>query len=345
MNATTLNLIPLFGRGPGRRPRLSRFVFGALAALCLVAALLYAPGAIAQDFPSRAIHFVVPLPPGSGSDTSARYFAAKIGELAGVPVVVENKPGANGLLAVQAVLNAKPDGYTVLIGSNSPLATNAALYKKLSYDPVADFTPLSILMRAPMLLIVPANSPYKSMADFIAGAKKQPGKLNYGSGTPAYELFTERFNELAGTRIANVPYKGSSEVITAVVGGSIDFGVVDITGSLALALSGKVRALAISSEQRFARLPDVPTTREVGLAGYTPSVWVAAVVSSKAPKAVADKLAEYFVTVAKMPETREFFGKLNAELSTGGAEELRDFQLREIETWKRIVSNSKIEQL
>jgi tripartite-type tricarboxylate transporter receptor subunit TctC len=305
-------------------------------------------GSLAQAqevFPSRPIHFVVPLPPGSGSDTSARYYANKIGELAKVAVVVENKPGANGLIAVQAVLAAKPDGYTVLIGSNSPLATNAALYKKLSYDPIADLSAVSIMMRGPMLLIVPANSPYKTVAELIAGAKQQPGKLNYGSGTPAYQLFSERFNELAGTRISNVPYKGSSEVIAAVVSGTIDFGVVDITGSLELARSGKVRALAVSSEQRVPQLPDVPTTREAGLPGYNPSVWVAAAVSSKTPAAITQKLSEWFVAVARMPETKEFFGKLSAEVSTGGAKEMRDFQVQEIVTWKRIVTNAKIEQL
>ena len=314
----------------------------ALAALALAAAALPAH---AQSFPSRPIRFVVPLPPGSGSDTSARYFAAKVSELAGVPVVVENKPGGNGLIAVQAVLGAAPDGYTVLIGSNSPLATNAALYKKLPYDPVADFAPVSMIMRAPMLLIVPPGSPYKTVAELIDGAKRQPGKLNYGSGTPAYRLFTERFNEMAGTQIVNVPYKGTADVITAVAGGTIDFAVVDITGSLELARSGKVRALAISTEQRFAPLPDVPTTREVGLPGYNPSVWVAAVVSSKAPKAAADKLAEYFVAVASMKETRDFFAKLSAETSTGGPKELREHQQKEIETWKRIVTNANIEQL
>lgn len=298
-----------------------------------------------EPFPSRNIRFIVPLPPGSGSDTSARYYANKLGELAKVPVVVDNRPGANGLIAVQAVLSAPPDGYTVLIGSNSPLATNAALYKKLSYDPIADLSPVSIMMRAPMLMIVPANSPYRTVADLIERAKKEPGKLNYGSGTPAYQLFTERFNEMAGTKITNVPYKGTSEVINAVLGGSIDLGVVDITGSLELARSGKVRALAITSEQRSPQLPDVPTTREAGLAGYTPGVWVAAAVSSKVPAAVSAKLSEWFVTIQKSPETREFFGKLNAEVPAGGAKEMRDYQLQEIETWRRIVQNARIEQI
>lgn len=332
---------------PSEPKRSRRSVLAAAGALAFGSAVpLLASVARAQDaFPSRPIHFIVPLPPGSGSDTSARYYANKIGELAKVPVVVDNKPGANGLIAVQAVLGAKPDGYTVLIGSNSPLATNAALYKKLPYDPVADLSALSIMMRGPMLLIVPANSPYKTVAELIEGAKKQPGKLNYGSGTPAYQLFSERFNEMAGTKISNVPYKGSSEVIAAVVSGTIDFGIVDITGSLQLARTGKVRALAVSSEQRAAQLPDVPTTREAGLPGYNPSVWVAAAVSSNTPAPVTEKLAEWFVTVARMPETKEFFGKLNAEVSTGGAKEMRDFQLQEIETWKRIVSTAKIEQL
>jgi tripartite-type tricarboxylate transporter receptor subunit TctC len=315
-----------------------------LAGLALAA--VPSAGLWAQEaFPSRSIHFIVPLPPGSGSDTSARYYARQLGELAKVPVVVENKPGANGLIAVQAVLGAKPDGYTILIGSNSPLATNAALYKKLAYDPIADLSAVSMMMKGPMLLIVPANSPHKTMAEFIEGAKKQPGKLNYGAGTPAYQLFTELFNEISGTRIAHVPYKGTSEVIQAVVGGTLDFGIVDITGSIELAKSGKVRALAVSSTQRVSQLPDVPTTAEVGLPGYNPGVWVAAAVSSKVPADVTAKLAEWFAAITRMAETREFFAKVSAEVPPGGSKEMRDYQLQEIDTWKKTVERAKIEQL
>lgn len=307
---------------------------------------LPAAGLWAQEtFPSRNIHFIVPLPPGSGSDTSARYYAKQLSELAKVPVIVENKPGANGLIAVQAVLGAKPDGYTILIGSNSPLATNAALYKKLSYDPIADLSAVSMMMKGPMLLIVPANAPHKTMAEFIEAAKKQPGKLNYGAGTPAYQLFTERFNELAGTKIAHVPYKGTSEVIQAVVGGTLDFGIVDITGSMELAKTGKVRALAVSATKRVPQLPDVPTTAEVGLAGYTPGVWVAAAVSSKVPAEATAKLSDWFATITQMPETREFFAKVSAEVPPGGAKAMRDYQLQEIDTWKKTVERAKIEQL
>ncbi len=323
---------------------------GLLATLALAAAQLSLPlPAAAQadpaaDYPSRAIKFLVPFPPGSGTDTSARYFARKITEITGQPVVVENRPGGNGFIAVQQALSAPADGYTVFIGSNSTLATNAALFKKLPYDPVADFAPISVLMRAPALVIVPPNSPYKSVADVVEAAKKAPGKINYASGSAAYQLMSELFNETARVETNHVPFKGAGDAITAIASGNADIAFVDITGSIELAKSGRVRAIAIADERRSPDLPDVPTAIEAGLPGYLAFTWVAAMINAKTPKPIVDKLSTLFVQIASAPDTRDYYAKLNASVMAGGPEATRRFQLGEIDLWKRIAAKAKVEQ-
>ena len=173
-------------------------------------------GAVAQS-PSapdaKALKFIVPFPPGSGTDTSARYYARKVTELTGQSVVVENKPGANGFIAVRAVLGAPADGTTVFVGSNSTLAVNAALFKQLPYDPVADFSPLSMLMRAPALMIAPPQLPQANLQEFIQAARAKPADFSYGSGSAGYQLMAELFNDSARTQIMGVPFKGASEEI------------------------------------------------------------------------------------------------------------------------------------
>ncbi len=323
------------------------FFFKTLAAACVsvCGALSVAP-ALAQttDFPSKPVKFVVPFPPGSGTDTSARYFAKRFTELTGQTVVVDNKPGANGFIAVRNVLGAPADGYTVFVGSNSTLAVNVALFKSLPYDPVADFSPLSMMMRAPALLIVPANSSYNSVGELVAAAKAQPGKLDYGSGSAGYQLMAELFNDVAGVQMFNVPFKGASEAMTAVATGTVQMAFADVTGASELVKGGKLRALAVASDRRVPAVPTVPTAIEAGLPGFTAYTWVGAMVSAKTPKAETDKLAAIMGKIEAMPETREFYEKLGAETMRGGAEEMRAFQNAEIQLWKRIVIKAKVEQ-
>jgi tripartite-type tricarboxylate transporter receptor subunit TctC len=297
-----------------------------------------------NDFPSKPVKFVVPFPPGSGTDTSARYFAKKFTELTGQNVVVDNKPGANGFIAVRYVLSAPTDGYTVFVGSNSTLAVNVALFKNLPYDPVTDFAPLSMMMRAPALLVVPAQSSYNTVAELVAAAKAQPGKLDYGSGSAGYQLMAELFNDVAGVQLFHVPFKGASEAMTAVASGTVQAAFADITGASELVKGGKLRALAVASDKRVPSVPNVPTAIETGLAGFTAYTWVGAMVAAKTPKTETDKLAAILGKIEAMPETREFYEKLGAETMRGGAEEMRTFQNAEIQLWKRIVTKAKVEQ-
>ena len=297
----------------------------------------------AQPYPSRPIKFIVPFPPGSGTDTNARWFAKKIGEATGQSVAVENRPGGNGIIAVQAVLNAPADGYTVFIGSNSTLSTNAATFKKLPYDPLVDFAPISLLSRGPCLIIVPPGSPYGSMAELIDDARKRPGALNYGSGSISYTLYTEWLNEIAKIKTTNVAYKGAGDVVTAIAGGAVDFAVVDAGGAYELARSGKVKALAVTATQRAPVLPDVPTAVEAGLPGYLAWNWVAAAVSAKTPPAIVERLAAVFAQAGAQADTREFFQKLNSELLMAPPDEMRRYQAAEIERWKRLAALSGVE--
>ncbi|MDM0108602.1 tripartite tricarboxylate transporter substrate binding protein [Variovorax sp. J22R24] len=300
--------------------------------------------ALAQEPANHPIRFIVPFPPGSGTDTSARYFGRKLTELTGQPVVVDNKPGANGFIAVQAVRQAPADGTTVFVGSNSTLAVNVALFKNLPYNPQVDFAPLSMMMRAPTVVVVPQQSPYKTLADLIAAAKSQPGKLNHAGGSAGYQLMNEALNERAKVDIQNIPFKGATEALTAVASGTVDLAFADITASTELIKSGKVRALAVASDRRASVLPDVPHMGEAGLPGYGAYVWVGAMVSSKTPKPQAERLANLLAQIERMPETKAFYERIGAETMSGGAEEMRKFQAEEIERWKRIAVKAKVQQ-
>lgn len=302
------------------------------------------PAAGAAQYPARGFRFVVPFPPGSGTDTSARYFGTQLTALTGQPVLVENRPGAHGFIGVRDALAAPADGYTVFIGSNSTLASNAALFKSLPYDPQKDFAPLSVLMRAPSLILVPADSPYDSLGALIEGARAAPGKLNYAAGSPGYQLIAEQFNELAGTLTNHVPFKGASEAVVAVASGVVDFGVAEVTSAQELVKSGRVRALAVAAERPTAALPDVPTATQAGLPGMVAYLWVGAMVPANTPPAETQALAELFSRIVDMPETREFYARLGAETMTAGPQAMQRFQAEDIALWQRIVAEAGVPQ-
>jgi tripartite-type tricarboxylate transporter receptor subunit TctC len=258
-------------------------------------------------------------------------------------VVVENRPGGNGFIAVKQVLAAPADGYTVFIGSNSTLAVNVALFRKLPYDPVKDFAPLSMLMHAPALLVVPQDSPHQSVASLVAAARKNAGKLNYAAGSAGYQLMAELFNDAAQVQTTHVPFKSAAEALTGVASGLVDFTFADITAALPMVQGGKLRALAIASNRRSTALPAVPTSAQAGFADVIASVWVGATVHAKTPPAEAAQLAKLFSQIKRMPETQEFYARLGADATEGGAPEMQSFQKEDIERWKRIAAKAKIE--
>ena len=320
----------------------------ACIALCLglgaaMHSVAQTPVVTATDYPNKPIRFVVPFPPGSGTDVGARFFSRKIQEMTGQPVIVENRAGANGFIAVKAVTSAPADGYTVLFGSNSTLATNVALFKQLPYDPVKDLAPVSSIMRSPIVLIVPATSPYKTLKEFVDAARTKPGQFNFASGSAAYQLMGELFADKAGIKLVNVPYKGAPEAVNATIAGQVDLGLSDVTAAIELLRGGKVRALAVAAEQRLSGLPDTPTATEAGITGFTADTWIGVAAPAGTPKAVLNKLSDLFVRILAMPETKDFYGRQSVVVMTGGQEELRLFQRDQIEVWKRIAIAAKVE--
>ncbi|QIL70864.1 tripartite tricarboxylate transporter substrate binding protein [Diaphorobacter sp. HDW4B] len=312
------------------------------AANLLALSAVGAPFAHADSFPSKTIKFVVPFGPGSGTDTSARYFAKKLQDLTGQAVVVENKPGANGFMAVKQVLSAPADGYTVFIGSNSTLAVNAALFKQLPYDPVADFSPLTMMMRSPAMLAVAPSAPYQDLKGLLAYAKANPGKVNFGAGSAGYQLMGELLNDVAKVQTVHVPFKGAGETTTAVASGTVDFTFAEVTAVQELAKGGRVKVFAVASDKRVGTSPDVPTFTEAGLPGFEAYTWVGAMVSAKTPAAETAKLAELLTQISRMDETRAFYERIGAIPMTGGPQQMREFQKNEIALWKRIVVQAKV---
>lgn len=293
-------------------------------------------------FPTRPARLVVPFPAGTGTDIAARLFANEIGKLSGQSVVVENKPGANGIIAVRAVLSAPADGYTVLIGSNSTLSTNAVVYRSLPYDPLADFTPVTLLSSGPCVVVVPTSSPYRTLADLLADARKKPGALNYGAGSITYSLFVEWMDELAGVQTSPVPYKGANEAINAVMTGDVDFTVIDATIAVGLIKAEKVRALAYTSTRRMPLLPNVPTVAEAGLPAFQPVNWVGVAIPAKTPAGIATRWHALFAQAAAATEVRDYFARNALPLILSSPAELQQFQKDEMQRWKRLASTAKM---
>lgn len=296
----------------------------------------------AQAFPSKPIKLIVPFGPGSGTDTSARYFGRKLQELTGQPVVVENKAGANGFIAVKQVLSAPADGYTVFIGSNSTLAVNAALFRHLPYDPLTDFAPLTMMMRSPAMLAVAPQAAYSDLKGLISHARANPGKVNFGAGSAGYQLMGELLNDAARIETVHVPFKGAGETTTAVASGTVDYTFAEVTAVQELARGGRVKILAVASDKRVSTSPEIPTATEAGLPGFEAYTWVGAMVSAKTPAAETARLAELFTAISKMDETRAFYERLGAIPMTGGPAQMHEFQKNEIALWKRIVVKAKV---
>jgi tripartite-type tricarboxylate transporter receptor subunit TctC len=299
--------------------------------------------ALAQDYPSKPVTLIVSFPPGSGADTTARLYARRLQEITKQTFVVENRPGANSFLAAQAVARANPDGYTLFYASNSPVVVNAVLFKKPPYDPLADFAPVARASRATNAVVVPANSPYKSVADLAAAAKAKPKGLSYASGSASYQIATEQFTELLGIEALHVPYKGSAPALVDVAGGVVDFGIADISAVLPLAQGGRVRVLAVTSDKRHAALPEVPTAIEAGVKGYEFYNWTGLFAPTKTPQPVIDKLAALMQQVTAEPETVAFLAKVGGETFPAGPLELKRYQLAEIEQWKRTAQRAGIQ--
>ena len=317
-----------------------RQLLGAAAALAFAA---WAGPAAAQAYPAKPITFVVPFAAGSATDQLARALGQAITAETKQAVVVDNKAGASGMLAAQQVARAAPDGYTVLITTNTTHAANEHLYKKLPYDPVKDFAPVTAIAKGSQVMVVNAASPYKTVADIIAKAKKEPGKLSFGSGSSSSRVAGELFKQMAGVDILHVPYKSNPLAITDLLGGQIDMMITDNATGLPHVKSGKLRALGVSTLQRSPLLPDVPTISEAGVKGYDMGYWFAAYVPAKTPPAVVARLRELLTTGTASPAAKAFFESTGSQPYTNTPQAQAQFQQEESQKWGRVIKAAGIE--
>lgn len=309
----------------------------------IAAALAGAAGAQAPSYPTKAITFVVPFAAGSATDQLARALAQSVSADTKQPVVVDNKGGASGMIAAQAVAKAPADGYTVLITTNTTHAANEHLYKKLSYDPVKDFAPVTGLGKGGQVLVVNANAPYKSVGDLLAAAKKTPGKLTFGSGSSSSRMAGEMLKQLAGVDILHVPYKSNPLAITDLLGGQIDLMITDTSTGVPQVKAGKLRALGYSTQKRSTQLPDVPTIDEAGVKGYDMGYWFAAYVPAGTPAPVVARLNSLLAQATRSPAAQSFFDTAGSEAWTTTPEELAAFQAAETQKWGRVIKAAGIE--
>jgi tripartite-type tricarboxylate transporter receptor subunit TctC len=316
--------------------------------LGLAAAAAVAPAlpkqARAQAFPTRVVRLVVGFPPGGGADSAARIAANRLSEMWGQQVVVENKGGAGGNLAHDTVAHAPPDGYTMLF-SPSSLSIMRFLYGSLNYDAMTDFTPISLLGRYPNLIVVPNNSPFKTLRELIDKAKAEPGKLTYASpgiGTTPH-LAAELFKSMAKIDVTHVPYRGvAAGAMSDLLSNRID-SMFNTTGSLLQAVrSGQVHGLAASTAQRSPLAPEIPTFAESGVPGYNVASWYGLFAPSKTPKEIVTKMHDSVVKIQTEPETRKRFETLGVEPASATPDELTAIMKDEIKLWEPVIKAANI---
>jgi tripartite-type tricarboxylate transporter receptor subunit TctC len=312
------------------------------ATLALAGLMAVVPFSHAQDknFPSRPVKIIVPFTAGSGSDTSARFFAEQLSKILNGSFVVENKPGASGIIAVTTVTSAPADGHTILLASNSPIAVNPVTIKDLPYDPLKDLKPISGITRGMNALVVAPESNIKTLADLVAAAKQRP--VTVGTYSDGYKLALEWLSSQAGVKFKNVPYKGGAPVFNDVIGGHLDVGVVDMGGAAPMVKGGKLRAIAVSGETRHKEAPDVPTIKESGYPEYVNYSWTSFYVRSETPDDITKKLADAMQTALHSDAAKQFVKKTGGELMPHTAEGMRDYQNNEIARFKRIAESAGI---
>jgi len=313
-------------------------LFAAALAACGLASPL---PAAAQGYPTKPIKLIVPLAAAGTGDTLARAVGEEMGRILGQPVVIENRPGAGGLLGTELVANAPADGYTLLAVSPSHVI-NATLYSKAGYDPVKSFEPVSLMAYTHQILVAHPSAPFGTLKELIDYAKKHPGQLNYGSaGTgSATHLNMELFKSMSGTDIVHVPYKGSTQARQDVVGGQVHLAMDGLLPVLALIKDGRLKALALTSGHRSATAPEIPTMAEAGVPGYVSDTWYGLLAPAGTPKDLLAKLEDAAVRAIRTPAVRDRLTKAGAEPAGSSAEEFRRTIEREKPIWAKVVKES-----
>jgi tripartite-type tricarboxylate transporter receptor subunit TctC len=298
------------------------------------------PGA----YPAKPVKLVIPYPPGGGTDITGRAMAQKLSEFLGQSVVIENRPGATGMIGAASVAKSAPDGYTVLFGAASEMAINASLFKTMTYDPRTDFEPVTLVATFPLVFIAPATTT-QSLKELIEAARAKPDSVSYGSigsGSPQH-LAAELLSSMAKVRFLHIPYKGSGPLVQDAVGGHVDMAVSSVPPAVPLIRTGKLRALAVTSSARSEALPDVPTMAELGFAGYEFNTWVGVAVPKGTPKEVVDRLRDGMVAALGASEVQATLRDQGAVPAGTTAERFRQFVHDEVAKSDRIVSQAGIQ--
>ena len=288
------------------------------------------------------MRFVVGFTPGGPSDILARALGAKLSEILGQPVIVENRPGAGGNLAAEVVAKSAPDGNTWLLGNNSILATNAALYSRLGYDPIKDFAPVALVGIQPNMLVVHPSVPAHTVAELIAFAKQHPGKLNYastGAGVASH-LSAELFKAMAGVDMVHIPYKGAQPALTDVIAGQCQVMFATSASAIPYVKAGRLRALAVTTAQRSPSLPDLPTVSEAGVPGFESTTWHGVVVPAQTPAAQIERLNRAINGALADKALIDRLAGLGIEIAGGASQEFAAYIASEIPKWTKIVKDS-----
>lgn len=297
----------------------------------------------AQEWPNRSIKFISPFAPGGSNDIATRLIAVKLSPKLQQTIIVENKPGANIRIASEIIARAEPDGYNFVMVA-APHTTNPALYGQLPYDTLKDFTPVVQVVRAPLFLMVPANSPIKTVAELLAASAKQPTGLNIsspGNGT-APHLALELFNNLAKSNLNHIPYKGDAPAVTDLLGERVDAGIHPIISPLPHVKSGKIRVLAVFGSTRSSLLPDVPSLGELGYKNTEVYTWFGLVGPAKLPVKIVDRLNKDVNEILSQPEVRQRFADMGMETVGGTSDQFAKFIRDDIQKWKTLVAQRNI---
>ncbi len=313
-----------------------------VAILCCLGALMPATSR-AQDYPTRPITVIVPFAAGSGSDTAARVLGQVLGPRLGQTIVVENRIGATGAIASTAVARAQPDGYTLLLGTNSTHGSNSALYKTLAYDPVKGFAPIANTGYFNYFLLVNPEIPAKSVAELVAYAKAHPGKLTYAGGSSTSIVMAESFAKGTGIEIRKVAYRSNPPALTDVIAGRVSMMFADMSSSLSFAKSGSLRPLAVTTKVRSELFPDLPTVDETAVPGFDLASWTGLLAPAGTPKPIVERLNREVNAVLASAEVKERLASLGIEGSPMSVEAFTAFVPGEVTKWSRLVRDAGIE--
>jgi tripartite-type tricarboxylate transporter receptor subunit TctC len=309
----------------------------------LAACAILSAGALAQAYPSQPIRVIVPFTPGTGMDIIARTVGPKLSERLGQPVIIENKPGASGNIGAEMVARSTPDGHTVMITANTMLIA-ASLYRNVPYDPLADFSPISLAAWGTLLLTASPKANINSVADLIAQAKASPGKLTYASpgvGTP-HHMSMELFEDLTGTKLLHVPYKGSAGALTDLLSGEVNVGFVPIHVAMPHVKAGRLKPLAVGSAKRHPNAPGIPTLQELGIRGADVDMWYAFMAPKGTPAPVVSRLDAELRAILSLPDIKANFDKQGMDAASSSPEELNALMRRDYARWGEVIRKNNI---